>query len=82
MHAKVGHFGVKRGSMYDMYLQGWLGEVNKMSDGRLYKYVKEKLEFEQYLNMPNKMFRTMYNNKSENDFTCLIERGRWANINR
>ena len=32
--------------MYDMYLQEWLGKVNETSDGRLYKHVKEKFEFE------------------------------------
>ena len=68
--------------MYDMYLQEWLGKVNETSDGRLYKHVKEKFEFEQYLNMPNKMFRIAITKVRMSSHIFLIERGRWANINR
>ena len=46
------------------------------------KHVKEKFEFEQYLNMPNKMFRIAITKVRMSSHIFLIERGRWANINR
>ena len=68
--------------MNDMYLQEWLGKVNETSNGRLYKHIKEKFEFEKYLKMPNKTLRNAITKVRLSSHLYLIERGRWANINR
>ena len=62
----------------DIYHQEWRGEVENSTDARLYKHIKEKFEFEPYLNIANSTFRTAISKIRLSSHNFLIERGRWG----
>ena len=62
----------------DIYLQEWNSDVNSTSDFRLYKKIKHKFKFENYLHMDNKLFRIAITKVILSSHLFNIERGRWA----
>ena len=62
----------------DNFLQLWNSDVNSTSDFRLYKKIKKKFNFENYLHMENKQFRTAITKIRLSSHLFNIERGRWA----
>ena len=70
-----------RQRLLDIYKQDWASELSNSSDGRLYKFLKTKHEFESYLNLP-KHLRTAIAKIRMSSHVFFIERGRWLKIER
>ena len=70
-----------RQRLHDIYYQNWVSEVSNSSEGRLYKFLKSKHEFESYLNLP-KHLRISIAKVRMSSHIFLIERGRWLKIER
>ena len=60
------------------HLKLWNSDVNSTSDYRLYKEIKKNFNFENYLQMENKLFRTADTKVRLSSHLFNIERGRWA----
>ena len=63
-----------------MYRQDWHASVQGTSDNRLYKYLKENLSYENYLDLPNQYLRVAITKVRLSSHLYNIERGRWRNI--
>ena len=63
---------------YDMYLQTWQEEVDMTSNYRMYKHIKQSLQFEGYLWICNKSFRAAITKIRLSSHLFFIERGRWG----
>ena len=69
-----------RQRLTDMYRQEWHASVQGTSDNRLYKYLKENLSYENYLDLPNQHLRVAITKVRLSSHLYNIERGRWRNI--
>ena len=67
--------------LVDIYKQDWTSELSNSSDGRLYKFLKTKHEFESYLNLPKHLGIAIAKIRMSSHI-FLIERGRWLKIER
>ena len=67
--------------LHDNYKQDWASEISNSSEGRLYKHIKSKHEFEPFLNLP-KHLRTAIAKIRMSSHIFFIERGRWLKIER
>ena len=62
----------------DMYLQDWREEVDNTSSLRLFKHIKNNIEFEQYLHIiNNEQLRVAITKIRLSSHMFLVERGRW-----
>ena len=61
-----------------MYLQDWNTQVEVTSDNRLFKHIKTKFNFENYLKINNKCFRSSISKVRLSSHCFNIERGRWG----
>ena len=66
--------------LQDIAIQNWVSEVNLTTSNKLYKHVKIKFQFEGYLNMSNKCFRSSITSLRMSSHLFYIERGRWAGV--
>lgn len=72
---------LSRRRLEDIYKQEWNAQVCNTSEGRIYKFIKDTFEFENYLQMP-KHLRIAISKIRMSSHLFLIERGRWLNIER
>ena len=70
-----------RQRLLDIYKQDLASVLSNSSDGRLYKFLKTKHEFESFLNLP-KHLRTAIAKIRMSSHIFFIERGRWLKIER
>ena len=70
-----------RQRIHDIYVQEWKVAVNMTSDFRIYKHFKDSFQFEGYLNIFNKSFRTAITKVRLSSHLFFIERGRWGRGN-
>ena len=64
--------------MYDIHLQEWETELNMTSNFRIYKHIKNRFYFEEYLGIVNKSFRIAITKIRLSSHLFYIERGRWS----
>ena len=64
----------------DIYKQEWYTSVQGTSNNRLYKYLKDELSFEKYLNIPNQFLRVSISKIRLSSHLFHIERGRWSGL--
>ena len=64
--------------MYDIHLQEWETELNMTSNFRIYKQIKNRFYFEEYLGIVNKSFRIAITKIRLSSHLFYIERGRWS----
>ena len=68
--------------LQDIYLQGWWENVEKTSEGRLFRYIKTDFVYEPYLNRLDRHLRIALTKVRLSSHAFNIERGRWENIKR
>ena len=71
---------VLRQRLTDMYLQEWHSNIEASSNNRLYKHLKDKHNFENYLNINNNYFRTAITKIRLSSHVFNVERGRWGKL--
>ena len=69
-----------RQRLQDIYLQEWHSNLQSSSDNRLYKYLKENIQFEEYLNISNSFFRISISKFRLSSHLLNVERGRWSKL--
>jgi len=62
----------------DVYLQEWSAQVELTSDNRLFKNIKNKFEYESYLDLNNRSFCVAIAKIRLSSHIFYIERGRWG----
>ena len=69
-----------RQRLTDIYRQEWHASVQGTSNNRLYKYLKDSLSYENYLDLPNQYLRTAITIVRLSSHLYHVERGRWRNV--
>lgn len=69
-----------RQRLTDIYRQEWHCSIQDTSNNRIYKYLKNELTFEHYLNLPNQYLRIAITKIRLSSHLFNIERGRWKKV--